>query len=103
MPDEFLRAKKVSTKVDTYSYGVVLFEIASGLSAYSESRANKFLKDHVINYEGDIKNLIDIRAGPENDKYFYNFIDIGRICVSKRAKDRPEMRAVLIDLESIER
>lgn len=101
LPDEFLRAKKVSTKVDTHCFGVVLFEIATGLSAYSESRPYKFLKEHVTNYEGDIADLMDRRPATENDRYFFQFIEIGKVCVSKKAKDRPEMRAVFMSLESI--
>lgn len=100
LPDEFLRAKQVSTKVDTYSFGVVLFEIATGLSAYSDSRQNKFLKDHVVNYEGNITNLMDYRAGKENDRYFHSFIAIGKSCVSKKPRDRPEVRRVLLELEA---
>lgn len=101
LPDEFLRAKQISTKVDTYSYGVVLFEIATGLSAYSENRPNKFLKDHVMNYEGLVQELVDVKAGEECQHYSIKFINIGRVCVSKKARDRPEMRNVLMELESI--
>lgn len=43
LPDEYLRSKKLSTKVDTYSFGIVLFELASGLRAYEEHRPKKFL------------------------------------------------------------
>lgn len=43
LPDEYLRSKKLSTKVDTYSFGIVLFELATGLRAYEEQRQKKFL------------------------------------------------------------
>lgn len=101
LPDEFLRAKQISTKVDTYSFGVVLFEIATGLSAYNENRANKFLKDHVTNYEGDITDIRDKRAGTENESYFLSLIEIGKVCVSRKTKDRPEMRNVLLKLVAV--
>lgn len=38
LPDDYLRHKKLSVKVDTYSYGVVLFELCTGLRAYDEKR-----------------------------------------------------------------
>lgn len=101
LPNEFLRAKQISTKVDTYSYGVVLFEIATGLSAYSDNRPNKFLYEHVENFEGDLIGLKDSKPGPDNDHYFLHVIHIGKACISKRARDRPEMRVVLIQMESI--
>lgn len=98
LPDEFLRARKFSTKVDTYSFGVVLFELATSLSAYSEHREHKFLKDHVLNYEGNLLELKDRRV--DNGEICYTgLIDIGKLCVSKRARDRPEMVSVLIQLE----
>ncbi|KAF5296322.1 hypothetical protein FQA39_LY12539 [Lamprigera yunnana] len=100
LPDEFLRSKKVSTKVDTYSFGIVLFEIATVLWVYVEQRPHKSLRDHIINYEGDIFNLKDKRV-EDGDYIFKGFIDIGKVCVSKKTKDRPEMVAVLISLENI--
>lgn len=100
LPDEFLRAKKFSTKVDTYSFGVVLFELATSLSAYSDNRKNKFLRDHVIEYEGDLMELKDTRA-EGGDCCFTGLLDIGKLCVNKRPKDRPEMVAVLIQLEKV--
>ncbi|KOX69995.1 Serine/threonine-protein kinase pelle [Melipona quadrifasciata] len=42
LPEEFLHGRKLSTKIDTYSYGIVLFELATGLSAYDESRTLNF-------------------------------------------------------------
>jgi len=100
LPDEFLRAKKVSTKVDTYSFGVVLFEITTALSAYLEQRQHKFLRDHVVNYDGDICDLKDRRV-EGGEECFRSLIEIGKLCVSKRPKDRPEMVAVLILLEGV--
>jgi len=43
LPDEYLRSKKLSTKVDTYSFGIVLYELATGQRAYEENRPKKFL------------------------------------------------------------
>ncbi|GJQ78103.1 pll [Trypoxylus dichotomus] len=100
LPDEFLRGSKLSTKVDTYSFGVVLFELATGLGAYSERRKSKFLKDHVVLHEGDVSELMDNRI-EAHDVYFRGLIEIGKACVTKRPKDRPEMVDVLIRLEGV--
>lgn len=43
LPEEYLRNKKLSTKVDCYSYGVVLFELCTGLRAYDEKLQPKLL------------------------------------------------------------
>lgn len=100
LPDEFLRAKKISTKVDTYSFGIVLFEIATALFAYSDQY--KFLKDHVVDYAGDITELKDRAIEDDGETCFRDLIDIGKLCVSKKAKDRPEMVTVFELLRNIQ-
>lgn len=100
LPDDYLRSKKISTKVDTYSFGVVLFELATALSVYINQRQDKFLRDHIDNYEGDIFDLKD-KAVPNGCNCFQSLINIGKVCVSKRARDRPEMVEVLISLEKV--
>lgn len=100
LPDDFLRSKQFSTKVDTYSFGIVLFELATSLPAYSRDREEKFLKDHVENYAGNVLDLKDPRAGG-GEEVFLNLLKVGRGCVRKRAKERPEMVQVLIQLEEV--
>ncbi|XP_056633245.1 serine/threonine-protein kinase pelle-like [Diorhabda sublineata] len=100
LPEEFLRAKKFSTKVDTYSFGVLLFEIATALSPHSEHREEKFLRDHVVNYQGDVLELKDKRV-KDYDDCFKGILEIGKMCVMRWAKDRPEMVDVLIRLEGV--
>lgn len=99
LPNEFLRCKKLSTKVDTYSFGVVLFEIATGLRAFDDKRNPKYLKDEVTNHPDDmIIQLIDpkIERAPT---IFSNLIDLGKVCVRKDPKDRPEMTVVCQTLD----
>ncbi|XP_028137592.1 serine/threonine-protein kinase pelle [Diabrotica virgifera virgifera] len=100
LPEEFLRAKKFSTKVDTYSFGVLLFELATSLSPHSEHREEKFLRDHVVNYPGDILELKDKRV-KDYDDCFKGILEIGKMCVKRWAKERPEMIDVLIMLEKV--
>lgn len=100
LPDEFMKYKKFSTKVDTYSFGVVLFELATGVPAYSNKRENKFLRDHVVYWERDVLELKDPRIqGGEN--IFKGLVEIGKGCVKTGAKDRPEMVTVLLQLEAV--
>ena len=96
LPDEFLRGKTLSTKIDTYSYGIVLFELATGLSAYDESRAgHKFLKDFIDSWnERELELLIDQKANLEHKEVYANLIVIGKWCSNRLAKDRPPMDLV---------
>ncbi|KAK9507942.1 hypothetical protein O3M35_007698 [Rhynocoris fuscipes] len=102
LPDEFLRAKKFSTKVDTYSFGIVLFELATGLRAYDEYRKYKFLKDHVLSVDDSqtFEELRDTRAGPDDLHTAASLIRLGKLCISTKPRDRPEMVVVLHTLES---
>lgn len=100
LPDEFLKLKKFSPKVDTFSFGIVLFEIATGLTAYSNRRPNKFLRDHVVDYEGDILELKDPRESG-GDYCFRRIINIGMNCVREKAENRPDMVKVLKALEDL--
>lgn len=164
LPDEFLRARQFSTKLDTYSFGVVLFELATGLGAYSTTRehSKRYLYDHVLNYPEDrLHELLDTRAntgippyhfpsGPGSPpqhfqpphhqhlqtlrpvqlqvlqggsgtpalllpqstvvllpspatsvdlRHFGALLSIGTACVQQKAKGRPEMVQVLVELE----
>lgn len=103
LPDDFLRSKQFSTKVDTYSFGIVLFELATALAAYSKDREEKFLRDHVLSFEGggggDVRVLKDARLVDGGDAAFLRLVAVGRQCVRERARDRPEMVQVLKQLE----
>ena len=107
IPDEYLRDKKLSTKVDCYSYGVVLFELCSGLKAYCEKRRHKYLKDLVCEGVMDsglsIDSLQDNKAGPDTSKVFPALLQLGKECVVRLAKKRPDMASVYQRLEDFNR
>uniref|UniRef100_A0A1B6CSP7 non-specific serine/threonine protein kinase n=1 Tax=Clastoptera arizonana TaxID=38151 RepID=A0A1B6CSP7_9HEMI len=101
LPDEFLRGKKFSTKVDTFSFGIVLFELATGLRAYEENRHHKYLKDHVE--ETDLPELADPKAGPDKYAIVQSLLNLGKWCTKTLAKNRPDMVIVLQTLNSLPR
>lgn len=99
LPDEFLRGKQISTKVDTYSFGIVLFELGTGLRAYDDARPYKLLKEHVENCElENLERLIDNKIA-KDAVIFYHLMSLGMKCVSKNHRHRPEMEMVLKELE----
>ncbi|XP_012254506.2 pelle-like serine/threonine-protein kinase pik-1 isoform X2 [Athalia rosae] len=103
LPHEFLHDKILSTKIDTYSYGIVLFELATGLAAYDGGRPeNKFLKDFMDSQEE--RNLLflkDDKAGKENEQVYDNLIILGKWCSNRLSKDRPEMVLVLQKIDEL--
>lgn len=101
LPDDYLRSKKLSVKVDTYSYGVVLFELCTGLRAYDEKRKErgKFLKD-LVDDTTDEESLRDRNAGINHEEVFTFLYKLGKDCVHSAAGKRPDMTTVFKELES---
>ena len=48
-----------------FSFGIVLFELGTGLRAYDQHRENQYLMDHVDNENSDWDALVDLKAGPD--------------------------------------
>uniref|UniRef100_W8C2U4 non-specific serine/threonine protein kinase n=1 Tax=Ceratitis capitata TaxID=7213 RepID=W8C2U4_CERCA len=97
LPQEFLRGKKLSTKVDTYSYGVMLLETFTGMRAVDQHRRPLLLSEFVKCVRKDeLVNLIDARQPIQNDErdMCKNLILLGTQCVAFEADDRPEMKYV---------
>ncbi|KAI4481603.1 hypothetical protein M0802_013903 [Mischocyttarus mexicanus] len=103
LPDDFIYGKQLSTKIDTYSYGIVLFELATGLQAYDNSRSEKkFLKEFIDHFEDQYLHLlIDKNAGEEDKQVYNNFIVLGKWCSNRLAQDRPEMELVFRKLDDL--
>eukprot|EP00118_Oscarella_pearsei_P013215 m.102777 g.102777 ORF g.102777 m.102777 type:complete len:481 (+) comp37183_c1_seq5:179-1621(+) len=89
---------RVSWKVDVYAFGMVLYEIASGLPSYSSSKSTDlvmYMKE--LDEEGvDLEVMIDPRtlhtkgAKEASLKLF----DIARACTNMDDKERPQMSSV---------
>ena len=96
LPEEYLLGKSFSTKIDTYSYGIVLYELATGLSAFDNSRStNKRLKEYVDSFDEKSYHLLqDKQAGTQYEEIFRYLLLIGKWCSNKLAEHRPEMTTV---------
>ncbi|RZF45921.1 hypothetical protein LSTR_LSTR008298 [Laodelphax striatellus] len=99
LPEEFLRARKFSVKVDIFSFGVVLFEIATGLRAYDEHRQEKYLYNHVRELGDEALHvLVDGRADADTSHTATGLMQLGKCCVHQRPGNRPLMPDVLQQL-----
>ncbi|KAG0716716.1 Serine/threonine-protein kinase pelle [Chionoecetes opilio] len=74
LPVDYLRSKKLSVKVDTYSFGIVLFELSTGLRAYDDKRkeGQKFLWELVE--EMELEALRDRKAGGTQEAEVFPFL-----------------------------
>ncbi|XP_026823481.1 uncharacterized protein LOC113561334 isoform X2 [Rhopalosiphum maidis] len=101
LPEDFCKNKKLSTKVDTYSFGVVMFEIATGLRAFNRYKNYKYLKDMVNKHDtSSIANIADKSAGHDPLHIFEVLINLGKACVVDLAEKRPEMVVVYMNLQN---
>uniref|UniRef100_A0A8D9AEC6 non-specific serine/threonine protein kinase n=1 Tax=Cacopsylla melanoneura TaxID=428564 RepID=A0A8D9AEC6_9HEMI len=99
LPYEYLMDKILSTKVDVYAFGIVLFELATGMGPYDSTRKRdgKFLRDFVLIHAAenrDMQGIVDKIPGLYNVSIADIFFNIGKLCVSLDRKDRPEMSQV---------
>ncbi|XP_065347672.1 pelle-like serine/threonine-protein kinase pik-1 [Cloeon dipterum] len=107
LPFDYLSSRQISTKVDAYSFGIVMFEIATGKRAYDKKRKPEALKD-MVREARNPEELMDCSAGIQ-DEYdfifpriiFNELIRLGKICTVERAKERPEVLEVLQALERL--
>uniref|UniRef100_A0A5S6R5X8 non-specific serine/threonine protein kinase n=1 Tax=Trichuris muris TaxID=70415 RepID=A0A5S6R5X8_TRIMR len=88
LPPEFITKKRVSSKLDVYSFGTVIFEISTGLNPYSTSRTPEGLVQymrHEMFQLGTVKHLIDVSAIDKKVKaadIYESFINIAFDCTN---------------------
>lgn len=97
LPHEYLKSRQLSTKVDIYSYGIVLLELATSKHVYDKRRKTRTLIETVQDcaLSNQLDSLRDTNAGDENQVIFSLLIHLGQKCSSYDRKDRPEMEQVL--------
>uniref|UniRef100_A0A182RNB0 non-specific serine/threonine protein kinase n=1 Tax=Anopheles funestus TaxID=62324 RepID=A0A182RNB0_ANOFN len=106
IPKEFYDRRELSTKVDTYSFGVVLCEIGTGLRAWDERRTDKHLKEYIsraVHEKTDVTQLMDksIPIDSATDSLFcFQILRVGHLCTNDDPKQRPDMVTVMLHLNS---
>ena len=107
LPEDFMRNGQLGPEVDTFSYGIFLFELVSGKGP-SYKVGNSTVREIMLDPNNDdlTTNMVDRNYGemevlpdPMQSKWPVCLYRLGKDCTKSRRKDRPPMSKVFSALE----
>ncbi|XP_076033817.1 interleukin-1 receptor-associated kinase 4-like isoform X2 [Oratosquilla oratoria] len=91
----------VSVKMDTFSYGIVMFELLTGLPPYDEHREGCDLLSYILETESENEELIDKTFGTAVDMGLaLQLFELAEKCTADKRK-RPTMVQVVQSLKKL--
>lgn len=103
LPAEFKSQRICSTKVDVFSFGIVLYQLGTSYRAYEASRKPQQFLDKFMQCEGmNICNQIDKSIPLSNEwiQLYKQFTSLARLCTAQNPLQRPEMEIVFKNIAS---
>ncbi|XP_063938958.1 probable LRR receptor-like serine/threonine-protein kinase At3g47570 isoform X3 [Daucus carota subsp. sativus] len=107
IPPEYGLGCKMTTKGDTYSFGILLLEMLTRMKP-THRMFRKGLNLHNFVWMAFPNNIVDItdplmkiRSSANEGECLTRLFNIGLACSKISSKDRPDMHAVLLELKSI--
>jgi len=104
LPQDFLRSKKLSAKVDTYSFGVILFDLVTGKRPQTKVEVGGS-REHLLDIMRESQSIpsqyVDVSwlDHPRDSHLCKILYNVGKQCTADRAKHRPEMEDVYQSLK----
>ena len=100
MAPEYLMMGTVSYKIDSFSFGVVLLEVLTGLPALDEGREEISLVSHIQeNYAGNIDGIIDAKATNWLSESYTSVYSMSERLLSDTAL-RPDILEIVDEIQS---
>ena len=105
---EYFQSSQFTEKSDVYSFGVVIVELLTGEKAISSTRTQeiKSLATYFIHSmeESNLFDIIDARVmNDANKEEIIAVADLAKKCLNLNGKNRPTMKEVAIQLESVQK
>ena len=95
LPQDFLRSKRLTPSVDTYSFGVIMFDLVTG-----KRPQTKIGKEYLLDIMRDSDSIPSDHVDTSWHDHFVDshlckiLYNIGKQCTAERAKSRPKMEEV---------
>lgn len=86
----------VSTKLDSYSFGIIILEVLTALPPLDDSREEIDIKSHVE--ENHITHILDTSGGKWLDETVAKLVHISEKCTQAKKKNRANVEDILSDL-----
>lgn len=105
LPAEFIVTRCLSTKIDTYSFGIVLYEMATKKKVFDRNRNPTHLVELMRNYHAERIPYTDIIDSTHPFDQVGSFVfsiltKLGQECTAVDPNKRPEMQTVCMRIES---
>ncbi|CAH1783278.1 unnamed protein product [Owenia fusiformis] len=96
---------KISEKLDSYAFGVILLEILTGLPAFDSNREESGLPSHVEDVSDNdttqFKEMLDPKIPEWPDEVVDLYFNISQACLQLNKRKRATINKVLLDLEKL--
>ena len=101
LPLDYVRSRHLTLAVDTFCYGIVMFELVSGKSpSWTDPQTGKSMRDIMLDAQ-DPGPWIDGAPDDPPGRWPHCLFFLGRDCTKSNRRKRPEMRHVLSSVESL--